>query len=54
MKESKECSDREQRLLVSSFYDMGLRLARQQVSRPDGSDAKPHALLTRLRVARTK
>ncbi|KAL6069590.1 Protein Hook 3 [Balamuthia mandrillaris] len=37
LKESKECSEREQRLLVSAFYEMGLQLARAQAPKPDPS-----------------
>lgn len=55
MKESKECSEREQKLLVSAFYDMGLQLARVQAPRPNATPTattpnhKPKSWLANVR-----
>jgi len=64
IKDSRDSTEREQRLLVSSFYDMGLQLARAQASRPDhatpsaGNNAsvqhQPQSWLAALRNARAK
>lgn len=66
IKDSRESTEREQRLLVSSFYDMGLQLARAQASRPDQASApgggsggasvqhQPQSWLAALRNARAK
>jgi len=62
IRESSESTEREQRLLVSSFYDVGLQLARAQASRPEQGTSEvltpmshhPQSWLAAIRNARAK